>query len=240
MYNKIVGPVLFSLLVLMSARVGAQGYTAEVDLNSRYVWHGIALSSGAVVQPSLNTSLGDLKVSLWGNYDTNLSSNQFNEVDLYLTYAREFQGLSIEPTLQFYIYPNQGANNTGELALKLAYPLWILSAYTTQTIDIQHYGGSYFADIGLSYSTEVRPGLPLQAALYTGWGNTKFNETNLGFSKSAHNVVGADCCVTFYPLKGLSVRPHINYSRLVDTDLRAIVTFPPSILNVGVAVGGEF
>ena len=236
MKNIIIG-LIFSFI--FSVPTWAQGYSAEVDLNSRYVWHGIALSSGAVVQPSLNTSLGDLKVTLWGNYDLN-ASNPFNEVDLYLSYPQQINGLSIEPTLQFYAYPNNGAVNTGELALKLTYPLWMFSAYTTQVIDVQLYGGAYYADLGLSYSTEIRPQVPLSASLYTGWGNTKFNESYLGFSKSAHNVIGADCCVTFTPVKGINVRPHINYSRLVDTDLRAAVTFPPSILNVGVAVGGAF
>jgi hypothetical protein len=239
MQNKISGAALLFLLLLLSGRGGAQGYSAEMDLNSRYVWRGLAYSSGAVLQPSLNTSLADLKVSLWDNYDLN-ASNPFNELDLYLTYPRQINGLTIEPTLQFYTYPNNGAVNTGELALKLAYPLWMFSAYTTQVVDVQLYGGACYSDLGLSYSTEVRPEIPLVASIYTGWGNTRFNESYLGFSKSAHNVIGADCCVTFSPVKGINVRPHINYSRLVDTDLRAAVTFPPSILNVGVAVGGEF
>jgi len=217
-------------------------YGSEVDFNSQYVWRGIAYSDGAVMQPSVWVSAFDLTFSVWGNFVLNKEANQgeFNEVDLILSYTREWENITVEPTLQFYLYPNQEeAPATGELSLMLSYPVGFIRLFTDQTLDIIRYGGSYFGEAGLSYEHEFRSNLLLEASVHLGWSSSKFNEVYLELPKAAFSVAEGGLSLT-YSLKGsLYFRPHIGITTLVDGDLRDQVD-NPTLLVGGLAVGLEF
>lgn len=63
-------------------------------LASSYVWRGIRLSEGAVVQSSATVSFRGLCANLWGNFD--LETRAYNEMDLTLSYSREVNNLTFE------------------------------------------------------------------------------------------------------------------------------------------------
>jgi len=107
-----------------------------MDVNSRYVWHGIVLSQGAVAQPSAWVSAYGLKFSVWSNLvlEDEVNRRQFNEVDVVCGYGLEFGKLSFEPSFALYLYPNQpDAPSTGELALKVSYALGALRVFTNHS-----------------------------------------------------------------------------------------------------------
>jgi hypothetical protein len=231
--------LLFLLIFSVPASAGLVN-NAELDLNSRYVWRGIPYSTGSVAQPYLSAALGDLKVGLWANHDLEPPAGQsnLNEVDLYLSTSKEWGSLTITPLLQLYNYP-QGANNTGELTLRISYPLGPVNVFGVQNLDVVKYPGSNYSELGAALNLDLRAGVSVTPQIFAGWGSQKFNETYLAVSKSAFNLVGAECSLSFSLNESVYIRPHLYYSSIQDPDLRQVLT-APDILCGGVAVGGEF
>lgn len=87
----------WACVVLGSASVPSRAADASLgsDLSSRYIWRGINLSGGPVLQPYLDVAglrVGPvpLGINVWANlnlddWDGRLQSGQFSEVDLTLT-----------------------------------------------------------------------------------------------------------------------------------------------------------
>jgi len=105
--------VLVSLLGTMFS-ASAADVTAGVDLNSAYVWRGITLNDGTVIQPSLLLSKKAFEVYFWGNiniddYDGTLETDEFSEIDIDISYAAELAGLSVKIGVVQYLYPNDGS-----------------------------------------------------------------------------------------------------------------------------------
>jgi hypothetical protein len=217
-------------------------YGGELDFNSRYVWRGIALSDGPVMQPSVWVSAFDLTLEIWGNFVFNDEPNQgeFNEINLILYYSREWKDITIEPSVIVYVYPNQeDAPATAEALLTLSYPIGPINVFTDQIFDFVEYGGSYFGDAGLYYQHEFKPELLLDFSTSLGWASAEFNKVNIGLSKKALNVLGGGLSLTYYPKEFLYIRPHAELSSILDGDLRDELD-DPTILNVGLAIGMEF
>lgn len=217
-------------------------YGGELDFNSRYVWRGIALSEGTVMQPSIWVSAFDLTFEVWSNFVINDEPNQgeFNEINLIFYYDLEWNKITIEPSLIIYLYPNQeDAPATTEGSLKFSYPIGPISIFTSHIFDIVEYGGSYFGEAGLSYEHEFKPELSLEASLSLGWASSEFNNVNIGFSKSALNVAGGGLSLSYYLKESLYIRPHLELSAIVDKDLRSELD-DPTIVTGGLAIGMEF
>jgi hypothetical protein len=216
---------------------------AEADFNYRYVWHGIAFTRGPVFQPSAYVSKYDLTLTVWNNLNLNNESQrgQVTETDLILGYTKTWGGWTIEPT--YYAYLNRPPRGqvdpeTSELWVKVSHPAGPIRIYTTQSFDIQSYRGSYYGDSGVAYEHKWGK-TTLDSTASAGWASSKFNEVYIGPAKNAFNFLGGDVSVT-YPLRShLSLRPHFEFSRIMDGDLRrALLT--PTVWSAGLALGVDF
>ena len=217
-------------------------FGTEVDFNSRYVWRGIALSEGAVMQPSAWVSAFNFTFYIWGNFvlDDEPNQGEFNEVELILYYSRVWGNITFEPFVVYYVYPNQeDVPSTGEFTLSLYYPFGPFNVFTSHTFDFVEYEGSYFGDAGLSYERQLSSTLTLGASGSFGWASSEFNSVNIGLHKRALNFVGGNLFLAYYPKEFLYIRPHMELSAIVDGELRDQLD-DPTILNVGVAFGMEF
>jgi hypothetical protein len=197
-------------------------FEASLDYCSRYVWRGIALSSGSVLQPSAGLQYGGFSAAVWGNFalGREASRHQFNEVDYTLSYEKSWGALTLSPAVQVYTFPNQpGVSNTGELAVTLSYALGDFTLFTSQYVDFLEYDGAYFGLAGASYGHAVSPSVALSASLSCGWASDRFNEAYFGVQNSAFNVVGADLSLEWKPREGLTLRPHAGWSRIVAGEL---------------------
>jgi len=88
--------------------------SAGVELNSAYVWRGITLNDGTVLQPSLLLQKESFEVYFWGNinigdYDGTLETDEFSEIDIDVSYGTEALGLSVTLGVIQYLYPNDGS-----------------------------------------------------------------------------------------------------------------------------------
>jgi hypothetical protein len=214
----------------------------EADLVSRYVWRGLALSDGPVLQPSVWASFAGFTLTPWVNVALHEDSARagLNELDLALDYSRDVFDLTVDPSFAMYLYPNQAdAAPTGELAVALSYPVGPISIFTNQSVDLIATPGAYFGDAGLSIESELARNLSVEASVRAGWASARFNDANLGVNRAALNMGGADLALTWSPGGWFYLRPHGALSVLFDPELRAAVT-SPLLITGGLAIGREF
>lgn len=230
-----------------AASEGVWSAGGEIDVNSRYVWRGLALSQGAVVQPSFWVSWRDYTFSVWSNGalrgGRGLGANRFNEVDVTLSRSLQWKKWTVEPGFQWYLYPHSGSGAptgvaTGEASLRLSRNVGGSTFYTEHALDVIRYGGAYFALIGVSREHAFRKRLSGTASLGFGFGSSRFNRVNIGARGAAFNVVMLDAALTYALGAGLSLRPHLGLSTLPTSRLRDQVE-DPTLWVLGVALEGE-
>ena len=217
-------------------------FGAELDGNSRYVWRGLALSEGPVLQQSAWVSLAGFTLTPWANFAFHEGDAPagLNELDFTLDYSRDVFNLTVDPSFSVYLYPNQAdAPPTGELALALSYPVGPVSVFTDHLVDPIATPGAYFGDAGLNFETDLIQSLTVEASAYAGWGSARFNEANVGVNRAALNVAGTDLALTWSACGLFYFRPHVALSMLLDRELRAAVP-NPLLITGGLAVGRDF
>lgn len=231
-------------------------FGAELDGNSRYVWRGLALSDGPVLQPSAWVSLAGFTLTPLANFAFREGDAPagFNEVDFTLDYSRDIRleargkkreardesNLTVNPSFSVYLYPNQAdAPPTGELSLALSYPVGPVSIFTDHSVDLIATPGAYFGDAGLSFESDLTQNLAVEASANAGWGSARFNEANFEVNHAALNAAGADLALTWSLGSLFYLRPHAALSVLLDRELRAAVP-NPLLITGGLAIGRDF
>jgi len=213
----------------------------SVDFSSKYVWRGIPLSEGPVLQSQGWFYAYGAQVLLWTNLDLGqVPEGRLNEVDLQMSYEYEWKNLSIEPILIFYFFPNQGGTPpTGEAGFKLSYKLGPIKFSTGQAFDMMEFRGSYFGAFGVSYEREFTPYFSLQTAAGIGWANSQFNEAYFGVPKGALNLFQWNLGLTFTPCRYLFLTPHLRVSTILDGALQKAVDTTTNVVG-GLELGAEF
>ena len=246
--RRIKGFLQAAILVLcLAARIQAADgpkavVGAEADLNSRYVWHGIAFSRGATLNPSAWISDFGVTFSAWGNGVLRDEPNRGNvtEVDLSLSFDGRLGKLKVEPFFEHYNYVHQDGNpDTGMAGVKMAYPVGPLSLFAHPACDVVKYGGAGFVDFGVSCDRELNDKLSGKISLGLGAGTPNFNLVYVGLRKGALNLATAELEMTYGLGKSLSLRPHVAVTQILDRDIHAQVE-RPTLVVVGIAVGMEF
>lgn len=217
---------------------------AELDLNSRYVWHGQAWSEGAAANPWLWLSAGDFTFSAWSNYVLTKEPNQgqFNETDLEAAYEFSVQSFSFRPSFLYYFYPNQDAAEspgTGEVMLEFSYASGPVALEFTHEFDVIEYSGAYFSELGVSDEREFGERWSLESSAGLGYGSSRFHEVYVGVERSGLSAASVGLGLTYAAASGWYFRPHLEFSSLLSEDLRRAVP-EPDLLNFGLAVGREF
>ncbi len=219
-------------------------YGAEISFASQYIWRGIELSDGIVLQPDAWISAYGFTFEVWGNYVLNNEPNQweFNEIDLIPYYEYEWNNLTLQTGFEIFFYPNvDDEPSTVEFTAGLSYSIFEnFNIFTKHYFDIGEYNGAYYGTAGIGYQgePEIVP-FYIDSSIKLGWANSEFNEVNLEVSESALNVIIADLSIYYYPLDYLYLRPHIQFSSLLDDSLRDAAD-SPTIVSGGIAVGVEY
>lgn len=229
---------------------GESGWTvgAELDLNSRYIWRSLVWNDKRIAQPSVWIGRSGWTLSAWSNFVLGDEPNrrQFNEVDLRLSYQTDLGPFAIEPAVNIYSYPHQDQSEnptTGELEIQISCPLGPISLETAHFFDFLKNGGGYVGEVGCEYETEPVEGMTLAAAARFVFANAKFNEYYIPYDKGGIHSLVLELGLTARLSDSVTVRPHIEWNRLLDADVRAAVAGSPwvaagrsSVLNFGVAV----
>jgi hypothetical protein len=224
---------------------------AELDLNARYIWRSLVWNDKRVAQPSVWIGRSGWTLSAWSNFVLGDEPNrrQFNEVDLRLSYQTDLGPFAIEPAVNIYSYPHQDQTEnptTGELEIQVSCPLGPVTLETAHFFDFLKNGGGYVGEVGCEYETEPADNLTLSAAARLLFANAKFNEYYIPYDKGGIYSLALELGLTVRLSDSVTVRPHIEWNRLLDAGVRSAVAVSPwvaaggsSVFNFGVAVGFE-
>lgn len=112
--------------------------SVTVEAASAYVFRGATLNRGFVLQPALEVeALPGLALGVWANLDLDdndgaLKKGEFSEVDLTVSYSREFENVSLSLGYAEYLYPGAATDADREVSLSIELPLALspkLTAY---------------------------------------------------------------------------------------------------------------
>jgi hypothetical protein len=208
-----------------------------IDYNTRYVWRGIPLSTGDVIQPSAYLSRGDATISIWGDQTlTHADGDEWNETDYTFTYITPVRAASFETDIVRYTYDHQpGVADTTELTLKLTVPFANWQLFTDQNIDIDRHPGSLYAEFGANRTWNITNVYTADAAATFGAASAEFNAANIGPHKAALNMAGVDVGIS-RRIGNILVRPHISGTTIIDSELRKSLGRPD---NLVLGISGE-
>lgn len=201
----------------------------EADLASRYVWRGLALSKGLVVQPAVSLSACGFTLCWWNNYDLGekTTPRRWNETDMTLTYEREVGPLKVELGVQSYLYPSPTpCPNTAETLIQVGYAVGPLTFLTRHSSDLAAYAGSYFGEAGLEWEHDLHQRLLLEACALVGWASSRFNEAYVGSSGGAVHQAAVEIALVWKLTQHLALRPHVGLSGLLAGRGRRAVDEP--------------
>ncbi len=237
----ILGSGLAQAMDANEAKSSEITYGFETDFNSRYVFRGIADSQGPVKQSTAWVTVSGFTFYAWGNFVLSREPQQgeFSELDFGVAYKREWKKLTVEPAFDYYIYRSPAPVKdppTGEASLKLSYPIGPARVFTKQIFDVGSYRGAYFGEAGLAYEHKLDRKTTVATTFSLGWASAKFNEAYVGVPRRAFNLVGAEVSLTHAPNHRFYLRPHIEFTRITDGQLRSHLN-SPTIGNFGLALG---
>ncbi len=159
MFKQLKTLMLCLALITMAVPALAMGpvdVSADLALNSKYVWRGMTATDDIVLQPGFSANLLGFGVGFWGNMDLsdyNGNEWEFNEMDYILTYEMALPMISLSAGLIYYDFPNSDADGTTELYLSAASSV-LLSPSLTVYQDIDNIKGAY-------WEASVSHGMPL-------------------------------------------------------------------------------
>lgn len=173
----------------MSVAMGGSLMAAEtslsVDVASAYVFRGMALNDGLVIQPGLTTAIGSVEVGVWGNfdmenYDGALTKREFSEIDLSAAYSLPVDSLDLSVGYTEYAYTAGSVAADREIALTVGLDLPLAPSVGL----FYGFGGaiekSIYVEFGLEHELAVTDELGLGVSAALGYVNP--DEGDAGFS----------------------------------------------------------
>jgi hypothetical protein len=197
--------------------VPAVSTTASVEILSNFVWRGVRLSEGWVIQPSASLDSRGLSLNLWGNVDlseyplgSGHSGGRLTEVDVTGSYTRAFGRTSV--TAGFIQYAVRDFEDTTELfaTLTLAAPLSpSLSGY----YDMDQ-GDGGFLIISLGQQVRLTPAVPLELG---GYATMNFKNKVMGVGANGAPFTGlysaeVNAALAFSLGPRLTLTPRVAYA----------------------------
>jgi hypothetical protein len=210
---------------------------AEVEVDSRFVWRGIALSSGPVAQPSLWLSSAGLTAAIWANAALKEEGRRGRGTSMVptLAYTAEWGAFEVEPGVMLYV-ASHDPRTTAEGSLEAAYALDPFRLVSETKLDVAAQPGAYFGRLGVEYE-RASGRWALLAGAGLGWANTRFNATYLHAARSGVDVADAILSVRYELLEPLFLAPQAELSALVVPSAQA--RREALILHGGVVLGLE-
>jgi hypothetical protein len=222
-------------------RGGGLEYGVEVDVNSRYLFRGVAFSQEPVSQITASATFSGVALYAWGNVLLLREPQQhdFNELDFGASYAYSFGNFTLEPAFDAYVFrvpaPREAVHTT-EGSLRVSYSLGPASAFSRHTVDLGGNRGAYYAEAGLAFDHAPSRRISFSSVLTFAWASARFNAGHFGVDEGGWNHVGVELSLTYSPDDRLYIKPHFELTSLAGSALRRY-SDEPTVSSFGVAVG---
>jgi len=176
--KKTIGLALVALTVAVSAQ--AADVSTTIDFASAYVFRGVTLNNGFVMQPGAEISgfpidekYGSVAVGIWANYDIDAidsDGSDFSEIDYYVSYSLPIEVIDVGVTYTEYTY--ESGNSDKEVALSLGSAIGTNGLYAGVTFNYG-LGGAVEKDLyiqgALDYEMELTESLSASAGVTVGY-----------------------------------------------------------------------
>lgn len=190
------------IVTISAAHADDSPVTAELQVSTlnKYVWRGINLVNGYVVQPSLTFSYQNWNLNFWGNYETTgintyvgtaTGKNRVTEWDTTLSYTHESKSGILDFGISHYDYPHTGFPSTTEVfaaiegnSQSFAGNSWILTPNFSFNMDIDEADG-YYASLGATAEHNLKNSDSISISTWFGYSDKKHNNYNYGNNKAA-------------------------------------------------------
>jgi uncharacterized protein (TIGR02001 family) len=233
--------VIAVMVVALMASVAAQAaeVSAYVDFASAYVFRGVTLNNGLVMQPGVEVSglpipeeYGSLAAGIWANYDFSRSKafatdDEVTEIDYYVSYTLPIDALDVSVGYINYDYPSDSTvDNDEEISLSIGSAVGTNGLYVGITFN-QGIGGyvdkSTYIEAALDYETELSDALTASAGLTVAYlisdGDIAANGNADGFHNATASVgLGYAIDENWSLSTGLTYIQQLDDEVLLDTE----------------------
>jgi hypothetical protein len=195
----------------------------EMAGTNRYIWRGMTVNKGSILQPTGWLTHKNLTLSLWSSWTLNKPTDDIrrNEVDAVLSYEFALKNLTIESTFNYYHYIDQpDAPNTGEVACSIGYPFGPLTVEAGATVDVIEYPGATYLEQSLELEKEFNDHWSISSAVRIGEGFKKFNDAYFGYRKTTVSLLSLEGMLTYTLANGIYLAPFIQFNQTLDSDLK--------------------
>jgi len=219
------------LIATLGFTASAAEVTADIDLNSAYLWRGITINDGLVAQPSVDIATpAGIGLNIWGNFDLDdydgaFEKNEFSEVDLYLSYTLPFCPLGTTLTYAEYLFPHQndesGAlHGSRELIAEAGHDIvGNLAANVLFGYDIDEVE-DFYAEVGLSMGQDVVADvLSAELGVVASYVGDDWAILNGGGTEGGFNHWAATLTLAHAPTEAVELSANVGYTDSLDEDV---------------------
>ncbi|MBL7016722.1 MAG: hypothetical protein ISR84_04105 [Kiritimatiellales bacterium] len=222
--------VIMTIAACAAVAAQAADVSTYVDFASAYVFRGVTLNDGFVMQPGaeisgfpIDEAYGSLAIGIWANYDINDIGNgqEFSEVDYYLSYSLPVEVIDIGLTYTSYTYPGAGGGDSDrEISLSFGKDIGTNGLAAAVSFNYGVGGAienSLYIQGELGYETDLTESLSASAGVTVGYlvsdgGADGFNDATasvgLGYALNDNWSIGA----------GLTYIAQLDDEVLADSD----------------------
>ena len=220
-------------------------YGIETAFRSGHSDRGFLISDRPVFQPVVWVSWRGTESYVWGSLalDDATDGSRPGILEAELAHKFEWTRVSIRPAARMWFYHDRVSRSHSrslEAWLNVSTDLGPITLFTSQSVDVLDYRGGYFGEAGIESERNVSPHVEIGGSLGAGWANSTFNDYWAGVAKSAFNRVSAEGWLTLYPNPHFYIVPHVEFSSIVDRDVRAGDLYSPTYFLFRLTAGVEF
>lgn len=221
-----------------------RGFGVEMGFRSGHADRGFVINDRPVVQSMAWVSGRFAEFSVWGSLPLAETTDRARPqiLELELARAHEWGHLSIAPAIRTYFYRDPlSTYNTRSIEgwLYLSYDAGPFTLFTNHSVDVLTNRGAYFGEAGITSEGRVSPRVEVGGSVGAGWASARFNAAFAGIAQSALDRISVEGWVTAHVNPRCYIGPHVEFSRIVNHDVRAALARPTFVL-VRLATGVEF
>lgn len=244
--NRILVPFLLATLALVLATPATAQMlpevSAEASVYSKYVWRGLVVTDGPVLQPAATAGLGGASVGIWANTDlddANARAGEITEVDLWLEYGLALGLVDLTAGLVHYGYPDAEGDTSELYAIgSAALPLSpTLSLYR----DLDAVEG-WYVGLALAHGLVLGPEHTLDLTASVGAGDENHNQAYYLGTGGGPADASLAASWTWSPVPRLSVTPQLAWVTLLGdaSDAMDMAGGETSAVVLGITAGFAF
>ena len=234
--SRIIAALCVASLLPATAGIAAEA-TLDLPVNSAYVWRGQVLNNEAVFQPGLSVSAENgLSFNTWANWNLTdslgkNSENEFNEVDLTVSYDVPVEVVDLTVGAAEYEYPNQTVEAADETSSAFALPstreafvsvgkeAFPLSPCASLYYDFGAVD-AFYGVLAISQGFEATKELSFDVTLSVGAADSDYNTYYFGVDDAALNDGNAKLGATYAFNDSITISAYAMYTYLLDSSIR--------------------